>query len=70
VVLNQPIGALAHIGLGRAYALQAAAAQGDQAASFRAKARTAYQEFLTRTVRSLISDFTVTYYSLCIYPPN
>jgi len=47
VVLNQPIGALAHLGLGRAYALQAAAAQGDQVASFRAKARTAYQEFLT-----------------------
>jgi len=47
VVLNQPIGALAHLGLGRAYALQAAAAQGAQVASFRAKARTAYQEFLT-----------------------
>ena len=47
VVLNRPIGALAHLGLGRAYALQAAAAQGDQVASFRAKARTAYQDFLT-----------------------
>jgi hypothetical protein len=47
VVLNQPIGALAHLGLGRAYALEAAAAQGEQAATFRAKARTAYQDFLT-----------------------
>jgi serine/threonine protein kinase/tetratricopeptide (TPR) repeat protein len=37
IVLNFPLGALAHIGLGRAYALQ-----GDNA-----KARTAYQDFLT-----------------------
>jgi len=37
IVLNQPIGALAHLGLGRAYALQ-----GDTA-----KARGAYQDFLT-----------------------
>jgi hypothetical protein len=37
LVLNQPIGALAHLGLGRAYVLQ-----GDTA-----KARTAYQDFLT-----------------------
>jgi serine/threonine protein kinase/tetratricopeptide (TPR) repeat protein len=36
VVLNQPIGALAHLGLGRAYALQ-----GDTA-----KAKAAYQDFL------------------------
>jgi eukaryotic-like serine/threonine-protein kinase len=36
IVLNEPIGALAHLGLGRAYALQ-----GDSA-----KARTAYLEFL------------------------
>jgi tetratricopeptide (TPR) repeat protein len=35
VVLNFPLGALAHVGLGRAYALQ-----GDTA-----KARTAYQDF-------------------------
>jgi eukaryotic-like serine/threonine-protein kinase len=35
-VLNEPIGALAHLGLARAYALQ-----GDTA-----KARTAYQDFL------------------------
>jgi eukaryotic-like serine/threonine-protein kinase len=37
VVLYEPIGALAHLGLGRAYALQ-----GEMA-----KARTAYQDFLT-----------------------
>jgi tetratricopeptide (TPR) repeat protein len=36
LVLNQPIGALAHLGLGRAYALQ-----GDIP-----KARVAYQDFL------------------------
>ena len=37
LVLNQPIGALAHLGLGRAYALQGGTA----------KARAAYQDFLT-----------------------
>jgi hypothetical protein len=37
IVLNEPIGALAHLGLGRAYALS-----GDQA-----KARAAYQDFLS-----------------------
>jgi tetratricopeptide (TPR) repeat protein len=37
IVLNEPIGALAHLQLGRAYAMQADAA----------KARAAYQEFLT-----------------------
>jgi hypothetical protein len=37
IVLNEPIGALAHLQLGRAYAMQ-----GDTA-----KSRTAYQEFLT-----------------------
>jgi serine/threonine protein kinase len=37
IVLNGPIGALAHLGLGRAYALS-----GDQT-----KAKTAYQDFLT-----------------------
>jgi eukaryotic-like serine/threonine-protein kinase len=35
VVLNEPIGALAHLGMGRAYALA-----GDNA-----KAKTAYQDF-------------------------
>ncbi len=48
VVLNVPIGSLAHLGLGRAYALSAAAAEGDRRASFRAQARTAYEEFLTK----------------------
>ena len=37
LVLNRPIGALAHLGLGRAYALQ-----GDTV-----RARAAYQDFLT-----------------------
>ncbi len=37
IVLNFPLGALAHLGLARAYALQ-----GDSA-----KARAAYQDFLT-----------------------
>ena len=37
IVLNEPIGALAHLGLGRAYALQ-----GDTA-----RAKSAYQDFLT-----------------------
>jgi eukaryotic-like serine/threonine-protein kinase len=37
IVLNSPLGALAHLGLGRAYALQ-----GDTG-----KARAAYQNFLT-----------------------
>jgi len=37
IVLNEPIGALAHLQIGRAYALQ-----GDTA-----KARAAYQDFLT-----------------------
>jgi DNA-binding winged helix-turn-helix (wHTH) protein len=41
VVLNEPIGALAHLGLGRAYALEAAAAQSDQSVSLRSKALTA-----------------------------
>jgi predicted Zn-dependent protease len=47
VAFNGPIGALAHLGLARAYGLAAAAAQGDQALSSRAKARMAYQHFLT-----------------------
>ena len=37
VVVNEPIGALAHLGLARAYALQ----------SDNAQARAAYQDFLT-----------------------
>ena len=61
IVLNEPIGALAHLGLARAYALEAQSAQGpgSQAASRPqsaqradrdaacAKARAAYQDFLT-----------------------
>ena len=46
-VSNAPIAALAHLCLGRAYVLEASASQGDQGAPFRAKARTAYQDFLT-----------------------
>jgi eukaryotic-like serine/threonine-protein kinase len=45
VVVNGPIGCLAHLGLGRAYALEAQSAQAADAESLRAKARTAYQDF-------------------------
>jgi eukaryotic-like serine/threonine-protein kinase len=37
IALNQPIGALAHLQIGRAYAMQGESA----------KAKTAYQDFLT-----------------------
>ena len=47
VVLNGLIGALAHLGLARAYALQAQSMQGAEADSARAKARTAFNDFLT-----------------------
>ena len=47
VVLNGLIGALAHLGLGRAYALEAQSMQGAEADGARAKARTAYNDFLT-----------------------
>ena len=47
VVLNEPIGALAHLGLARAYALEAQSSQGAEADGARAKARTAYKDFLT-----------------------
>jgi eukaryotic-like serine/threonine-protein kinase len=47
VVLNGLIGALAHLGLARAYALQAQSMQGADADRARAKARTAYNDFLT-----------------------
>ncbi|MGH9685336.1 MAG: protein kinase domain-containing protein [Candidatus Acidiferrales bacterium] len=46
IVLNEAIGALAHLELGRAYALEAQSAQGQDAEDARAKARTAYQDFL------------------------
>jgi tetratricopeptide (TPR) repeat protein/tRNA A-37 threonylcarbamoyl transferase component Bud32 len=45
VVLSEPIGALARLGLGRAYALQAQSARGAEAEAARAKSRTAYQDF-------------------------
>ncbi len=47
IVGNSVTGALAHLGLGRAYAMQASAAPaGAEADALRAKARTAYQDFL------------------------
>jgi eukaryotic-like serine/threonine-protein kinase len=46
-VVNQPIGALAHLGLARAYALEAQSGQGPDVDAARAKSRTAYQDFLT-----------------------
>ncbi len=46
IVGNNVTGALAHLGLGRAYAMQAAGASGGDADALKAKARTAYQDFL------------------------
>ena len=58
IVVNSPLGALAHLGLGRAYALEAGAGEGSQTAvagrpqgaplqpDALAQARTAYQDFL------------------------
>lgn len=43
---NGPIGALAPLGLGRAHALEAQSLQGAATDEARAKARTAYQDFL------------------------
>jgi Flp pilus assembly protein TadD len=45
VVINEPIGALAHLQLARANALQAASAAGADAAAASAKARSAYSDF-------------------------
>ena len=47
IVGNDPIGALTHLGLARAYAIQAQSAQGADADAARSKARAAYQDFLT-----------------------
>jgi eukaryotic-like serine/threonine-protein kinase len=47
IVVNQPIGALAHLQIGRAYAMQ-----GDAA-----KAKAAYQDFLTRCGNTQILTF-------------
>jgi serine/threonine protein kinase/Flp pilus assembly protein TadD len=46
IVGNCPLGALAHLQLGRAYALEGQSAQGAAVDSARAKARAAYQDFL------------------------
>ena len=46
IVVNQPIGSLAHLGLARAYALEAEAATGTDAQNYTTKARAAYQDFL------------------------
>ena len=46
-MVNFPWGALARLGLARSYALQAQSAQGAGAEAARAKARAAYQDFLT-----------------------
>ena len=54
VVLNEPIGALAHLGLGRAYAVEAGLSRHSENGGLKpplqpdalAKARTAYQDFL------------------------
>lgn len=47
VVLMEPIGALAHLQIARAYALEAQTSEGAAADAARAKARAAYQDFLT-----------------------
>ncbi|MDE3137074.1 MAG: hypothetical protein KGL59_10905, partial [Acidobacteriota bacterium] len=47
IVVNEPIGALAHLQLGRAYALEAQASRGADRDAARAKARAAYKDFLT-----------------------
>lgn len=47
VVLNEPIGVLAHLQIARAYTLQAQSARGAGADVARTKARAAYQDFLT-----------------------
>jgi tetratricopeptide (TPR) repeat protein/predicted Ser/Thr protein kinase len=47
VAINFPWGALARLGLARAYALEAQSPQGAEAEAARAKARAAYQDFLT-----------------------
>jgi serine/threonine protein kinase/tetratricopeptide (TPR) repeat protein len=46
IVQNDAGGALAHLGLARAYALEAASAQGADADAARAKTKTEYQDFL------------------------
>jgi outer membrane PBP1 activator LpoA protein len=47
IVLNEPIGALAHLGVARANALQTKTLQGADADSARVRALAAYKDFLT-----------------------
>jgi DNA-binding winged helix-turn-helix (wHTH) protein/tetratricopeptide (TPR) repeat protein len=47
IIVNRPTLPLAHLGLARAYALQARSAHGADADAARAKARAAYQDFFT-----------------------
>jgi tetratricopeptide (TPR) repeat protein len=47
IVLNNPWGALAHLGQARAYTLKAKSAQGPDAENYKLRARAAYQDFLT-----------------------
>jgi hypothetical protein len=47
IVVNFVTGALAHLGLARAYALEAQPAQGADAEAARAKARADYNDFFT-----------------------
>ncbi len=47
IVTNDTIGAVAHLGLARAYALAGQTTQAPEAGNYRAKARAAYQDFLT-----------------------
>jgi eukaryotic-like serine/threonine-protein kinase len=46
IVFNEPIGALAHLGLARAYAIQGAEASDNSRPQLRANARSAYEDFL------------------------
>jgi hypothetical protein len=47
IVISDPIGGLARLQLGRAYALEAESSQGADADAARAKSRTAYKDFIT-----------------------
>jgi DNA-binding winged helix-turn-helix (wHTH) protein/tetratricopeptide (TPR) repeat protein len=47
LVFNQAIGALAHLGIARAYAMQAEAANGNSRPELLAKARSAFEDFLS-----------------------
>jgi eukaryotic-like serine/threonine-protein kinase len=47
IVLNSPVGALAHLQLGRAYAMEAKVEQAPEKQTDLAKARAAYQDFFT-----------------------